>query len=89
MSEVLSDAPRYPMARGRCPFDPPPELDRRLREEPVSKVRIWDGGEPWLFTRYEGVPALLADSRRRGSRFRWTRSSSSTTWSSTGRTNSP
>lgn len=63
MSEVVSDVPRYPMARGRCPFDPPPELDRRLREEPVSKVRIWDGGEPWLFTRYEDVRALLADPR--------------------------
>ncbi|GAA3556143.1 cytochrome P450 [Amycolatopsis ultiminotia] len=63
MSEATSHVSRYPMARGRCPFDPPPELDRRLREEPVSKVRIWDGGEPWLFTRYEDVRALLADPR--------------------------
>ncbi|CDR13285.1 hypothetical protein [Streptomyces iranensis] len=31
MSKVVSDVPRYPTARGRCPFDPPPELDRRLR----------------------------------------------------------
>ncbi|MEU7140890.1 cytochrome P450 [Nocardia sp. NPDC046473] len=63
MSEIKSSAPQYPMARGRCPFDPPPELGRRLREEPVSKVRIWDGGEPWLFTRYEDVRTLLADPR--------------------------
>ncbi|MEV0072072.1 MULTISPECIES: cytochrome P450 [unclassified Amycolatopsis] len=63
MSEALSDAPQYPMSRGRCPFDPPPELDRRLHDEPVSHVKIWDGSEPWLFTRYEDVRAMLADSR--------------------------
>ncbi|MFI6213086.1 cytochrome P450 [Nocardia brasiliensis] len=63
MSEVRSGARQYPMARGRCPFDPPPELGRRQREEPVSKVRIWDDGEPWLFTRHADVRALLADPR--------------------------
>ncbi|KIA64331.1 cytochrome P450 [Nocardia vulneris] len=63
MSEVRSGARQYPMARGRCPFDPPPELGRRQREDPVSKVRIWDDGEPWLFTRYADVRALLADPR--------------------------
>ncbi|MFD2491474.1 cytochrome P450 [Amycolatopsis jiangsuensis] len=51
------------MARGRCPFDPAPELSRRLREEPVSRVQIWDGSEPWLFTRYDDVRAVLADPR--------------------------
>jgi hypothetical protein len=63
MSEALSDAPEFPMARGRVPFDPPPELDRRLHDEPVSRVKIWDGSEPWLFTRYEDVRAMLADAR--------------------------
>ncbi|MFE9577317.1 cytochrome P450 [Nocardia sp. NPDC006044] len=63
MPEVRSGARQYPMARGRCPFDPPPELGRRQREEPVSKVRIWDDGEPWLFTRYADIRALLADPR--------------------------
>lgn len=29
----------------------------------MSKVRIWDGAEPWLFTRYADVRALLADPR--------------------------
>ncbi|WP_233573714.1 hypothetical protein [Amycolatopsis panacis] len=58
MSESLSDALDYPMARGRCPFDPPPELTRRLHDEPVSRVKIWDGSEPWLLTRYDDrVPA--------------------------------
>ncbi|MFI5613879.1 cytochrome P450 [Amycolatopsis sp. NPDC051903] len=70
MSEALSAEaapdvvePEYPMARGRCPFDPPPELERRLAEEPVSRTKIWDGSEPWLFTRYEDVRALLRDPR--------------------------
>ncbi|GAA3544609.1 cytochrome P450 [Amycolatopsis ultiminotia] len=63
MSEALSDAPDYPMARGRCPFDPPPELARRLQDEPVSRVKIWDGSEPWLLTRYDDVREVLADPR--------------------------
>ncbi|WP_405162078.1 cytochrome P450 [Nocardia sp. NBC_01499] len=63
MPEVRSGARQYPMARGRCPFDPPPELGRRQREEPVAKVRIWDDSEPWLFTRYADIRALLADPR--------------------------
>ncbi|WP_413106199.1 hypothetical protein [Streptomyces sp. Inha503] len=29
----------------------------------MSKVRIWDGGEPRLFTRYEDARAPLADPR--------------------------
>jgi hypothetical protein len=45
---------------GKCPFDPPP----RLRQvAPVSRVRIWDGSEPWLVTEYRWVRALLADPR--------------------------
>jgi len=63
MTEARSAAPEFPMARGRCPFDPPPELGRRLREQPVSRVRIWDGSEPWLFTRYDDVRAVLTDPR--------------------------
>ncbi|MGW4486796.1 cytochrome P450 [Amycolatopsis sp. NPDC004368] len=63
-SKAVSDPkPEYPMSRGRCPFDPPPELERRLHDEPVSRVRIWDGSEPWLVTRYEDVRAVLRDSR--------------------------
>lgn len=46
------------------PFDPPPELFRRQREEPVSKVRIWDGQEAWVITRYEDGKAVLSDSER-------------------------
>lgn len=63
MSETSPDVSPYPMARGCCPFDPPPELSRRLVEDPVSRVRIWDGNESWLVTRYDDVRALSADPR--------------------------
>jgi cytochrome P450 len=54
--------PAYPMQRS-CPFDPPPELGRLQAEDPVTKVRIWDGSTPWLITRYADQRAVLADPR--------------------------
>ncbi|MBY8875062.1 cytochrome P450 [Micromonospora sp. PLK6-60] len=63
--------PVYPMAR-QCPFDPPPEVTR-LRDQPqVSRVPIWNGMRPWLFTRFDdarvvlGDPRFSADKRRPG-----------------------
>jgi cytochrome P450 len=63
MTETLSEQATFPMARGVCPFDPPPELGRRMHEEPVSRVKIWDGSTPWVLTRYDDVRAMLADPR--------------------------
>ncbi|KPI06228.1 cytochrome P450 [Actinobacteria bacterium OK074] len=70
MSDILADAQEasglaeYPFPRDlKCPFDPPPELRRRHVEEPVSKVRLWDGTTHWLVTRYEDQKALYADQR--------------------------
>jgi cytochrome P450 len=62
VTETLSPVPDFPMARG-CPFNPPPELGRRQREAPISRVTLWDGSTPWLITRYEDVRAVLADPR--------------------------
>ncbi|GAB2995989.1 cytochrome P450 [Amycolatopsis acidiphila] len=59
----MTEAPSFPMTRGRCPFDPPPELGRIRADEPVARVRLWDGSEPWLVTRYEDVRAVLTDPR--------------------------
>jgi cytochrome P450 len=54
----------YPMTRAEgCPFDPPPELSERQQDEPLSRVRIWDGTSPWLVTRYADQRALLCDAR--------------------------
>ncbi|MFB7999283.1 cytochrome P450 [Streptomyces sp. NPDC056002] len=51
----------FPMERAaRCPFDPPPALGERQNDAPISRVRIWDGSEPWLVTRYEDIRAVLS-----------------------------
>jgi hypothetical protein len=62
MTDTLADVPAYPMQR-TCPFDPPPELARLREDEPISRVRIWDGSTPWLITRYDDQRAVLADPR--------------------------
>ncbi|WAL69337.1 cytochrome P450 [Amycolatopsis cynarae] len=56
--------PDFPMARAAgCPFDPPPEGLAKLREGPLTRVRLWDGSTPWLVTRYAEGRALLSDPR--------------------------
>jgi cytochrome P450 len=54
--------PAYPMQRDH-PFDPPPELSRLRAEQPISRVRLWDGSRPWLITGYADQRAVLADHR--------------------------
>jgi cytochrome P450 len=62
--EVPDAVPEFPMPRaGRCPFDPPPALKELQEEAPVTKVRLWDGSEPWLVTRYAEQRAVLGDPR--------------------------
>ncbi|MFF3493254.1 cytochrome P450 [Streptomyces sp. NPDC002795] len=54
-------APAFPMERdARCPFDPPPALRGVQESGPVTRVRIWNGGEPWLVTRHEDIRAVLS-----------------------------
>ncbi|WP_330347222.1 cytochrome P450 [Streptomyces sp. NBC_00582] len=56
--------PEFPMPRAdRCPFDPPPALRELQEQAPLTKVRLWDGTEPWLVTRYADQRALLGDPR--------------------------
>ena len=63
MTETLSDLPAYPMAMDQgCPFDPSPQLGRLREQQPVTRVRIWDGSTPWLITRYADQRAVLADA---------------------------
>lgn len=44
-------------------LDPPPALVELARRAPVSRVRIWDGSEPWLITGYYAGRTVLADPR--------------------------
>ena len=48
----------FPMPR-ESPFDPPPQILDLLEHRPVSRVRLWNGQESWLVTRYEDVKAVL------------------------------
>ncbi|MEU6357229.1 cytochrome P450 [Streptomyces sp. NPDC047072] len=58
------EVPDFPMERSaRCPFDPPPGLRKLQEEGPLAKVRLWDGTEPWLVTRYAEQRAILGDAR--------------------------
>ena len=62
--EAPDAVPEFPMPRAaRCPFDPPPGLKELQGQGPLTKVRLWDGSEPWLVTRYAEQRALLGDAR--------------------------
>ncbi|WP_369227509.1 cytochrome P450 [Streptomyces sp. R39] len=62
--EAPDSPPGFPMPRAaRCPFDPPPALKDLQAKTPLTKVRLWDGSEPWLVTRYADQRAVLGDLR--------------------------
>ncbi|MGW1245904.1 cytochrome P450 [Streptomyces bobili] len=62
--EAPDSPPEFPMPReARCPFDPPPALKNLQEQTPLTRVRLWDGSEPWLVTRYADQRALLGDAR--------------------------
>jgi cytochrome P450 len=64
MTQTRHDIPAFPIARAPgCPLDPAPELDRLRAEEPVTRVRLWDGSTPWLLTRHDDQRAMLTDPR--------------------------
>lgn len=65
MSGCPFSQPTFPIAR-QCPFLPPDEY-RTFREAPGPvKVRMWDGHDAWLLTRYDDVRTVLGDNRFSG-----------------------
>ncbi|WP_214102611.1 cytochrome P450 [Acrocarpospora catenulata] len=51
----------YPMSRDAgCPFAPPPQYKELRETSPVTRVRLYDGREAWMFTRYEDIRAVLS-----------------------------
>jgi cytochrome P450 len=58
-TEVLA----VPAERGACPFDPPPAYDRAREQDPVARVRLFDGTTAWMLTRHQDVRAVLQDRR--------------------------
>ncbi|HEY3687272.1 MAG TPA: cytochrome P450 [Streptosporangiaceae bacterium] len=59
-----TELPEFPMPRAAgCPFDPPPAFRDLQDAGPVTRVRLRNGGTPWVVTRYADQRALLADPR--------------------------
>ena len=58
MSEVIS----YPILR-TVPPAPPAILEQLRLEGPLAKVRLWDGSDAWVVTRYKDIRAVLTDKR--------------------------
>jgi cytochrome P450 len=58
-AEVLA----VPAERGACPFDPPPAYDRAREQDPVAKVKLFDGSTAWMLTRHQDVRTVLQDHR--------------------------
>lgn len=54
----LEEIPNFPMQRV-SPFDPPPAVLALLHDQPISRVRLWNGQESWLVTSYDDVKAVL------------------------------
>lgn len=52
----------FPMLRQR-PLDPPDEYSLLRRDQPVTRVRLWDGSVAWIVTRYADVRKVLLDTR--------------------------
>ncbi|WP_043622904.1 cytochrome P450 [Nonomuraea candida] len=46
-----------------CPFAPPEQHLRFLREQPVAKVTLPTGSEAWVTARYEDIRTVLSDPR--------------------------
>jgi cytochrome P450 len=62
--DVSPDLPFYMQPRSaRCPFDPAENLKHLQHDDPVTRVRIWDGSDPWLITKFDDAREVLTDSR--------------------------
>lgn len=62
MREVSAEVPSFPPPRS-CPFDPPDLYAEKRLEEPIFKMRVWNGNAAWVVTRYRDGRALLTDKR--------------------------
>jgi cytochrome P450 len=52
----------FPMVR-TCPFAPPPAYEEIREQEPVSRVRLPDGGWAWVVSRHEDARTVLNNRR--------------------------
>lgn len=62
LAELQRTLPSFPPPRDD-PMSPPPVYTELRKANILGKVRLWDGKEAWLITRYEDVRAVLSDPR--------------------------
>jgi cytochrome P450 len=60
---MMRPLPAGLLARGACPFDPPPALRPLDDEAPLSRVELLNGAHAWLVTGYEQARSVLSDNR--------------------------
>lgn len=59
------DVLQWSTERGSDPIAPPPQFTEIQRSsEPMRRVRIWDGSEPWLVTTYDDYRIIASDDKR-------------------------
>jgi cytochrome P450 len=58
----------FPLSR-ECPFSPPEEYQRIREQQPVTTVRLPDGGRAWVVSKHEHVRQVLNDPRFSSDRF--------------------
>jgi cytochrome P450 len=64
MTSTGSPTTAIPLPRERSrPYQPPAGYARLREEAPAARLRLADGSEGWLLTRYEDVRAMLTDPR--------------------------
>ncbi|KAJ0422846.1 cytochrome P450 55A2 [Aspergillus carlsbadensis] len=62
MATSSTNPPSFPFARPRA-GEPPAEFAELRASCPFSRVKLWDGSEPWLVVKHEDVCKVLTDER--------------------------
>lgn len=54
--------PKFPFSRPRA-AEPALEYARLRATEPISRVELWDGSNPWLVVKHGDICNVLTDDR--------------------------
>ena len=62
MGTDITSIPTFPMERVH-PLHPAPEYEQARQQAPFKRIRLWNGRQAWLATRYDDVLKVLQDPR--------------------------